>query len=307
MVSVSNLSHYLAGNSVIIENNFDIPDNQVVGFLGPNGAGKTTTMRIITGYYPIMQGVVKVAGHDIATHSFEARSKLGYLPETVPLYDDLTIFEYLSFMASVMKVKNKDIKDHVNAICKKTGLKDVQNRLIKTVSRGYKQRVGIAQALIGDPQVLILDEPTVGLDPVQIKEIRDLIKSLAASKTVILSTHILPEVSQICSRVIIINQGKIIADGSVDNLIHGQHGNLHIRITYNGDQTIDDVVSRFDCVKIVKGPFGVNDSKELVVEMSKDVRADLLKKLIQKDIHVIQYSSESANLEEIFVRLVTKE
>lgn len=307
MVNVSNLSHYIAGKKILDNISFSIPDNQVVGFLGPNGAGKTTTMRVITGYYPPSQGKVEVAGKDITSQSFSARSQLGYLPETVPLYDDLTVEEYLSFMASVMKVPRKEIREHISAIASKTGLKDVQRRMIKTLSRGYKQRVGIAQALVGDPKVLILDEPTVGLDPVQIKEIRDLIKSLASSKTVILSTHILPEVTQICSRVIIINQGKIIADGSVDELIHKQHGDLRVHIGYEGDAQIKNILSNHKYVKIVKEPMTSDKGHEVVVELEKDIRSDLLKHLIQKDVKVTHFAGEVANLEEVFVRLVTKE
>lgn len=307
MVHVSNLSHYISGKKILDNINFSIPDNQVVGFLGPNGAGKTTTMRIITGYYPPMEGSVKVAGYDISEQSFKARTHLGYLPETVPLYDDLTVEEYLSFMASVMKVPAKTIKEHVASITRKTGLYDVRKRLINTISRGYKQRVGIAQALIGDPKVLILDEPTVGLDPVQIKEIRDLIKSLASSKTVILSTHILPEVSQICSRVIIINQGKIIADGSVDDLIHKQPGDLRVKVSFTGETDIKKILHSVKHVKSISDSRHQGNEYEVTIDLEQDVRADILKRLVSEHVKVVNFAGEVANLEDTFVRLVTKE
>lgn len=308
MIEVSHLTQTVGGRTILHDISFSVANNEVVGFLGPNGAGKTTTMRVLTGFYPPTSGHVKIAGYDISREDHKAKTKLGYLPETVPLYDDLTIKEYLSYMGSLMNVPRKELTAQIDQICRKTGLADVKHKMIKTVSRGYKQRVGIAQALLGDPKVVILDEPTVGLDPVQIKEIRDLIKSLAASKTVILSTHILPEVSQICSRVLIINGGKIVADGSVDDLLHSKKGAQEVQISFTSDaDSFTKVISHVKDVSVVSNPHKHGGEFEAVVGMKEDKRHELLAHLMDKGIKVTGFANKSANLEDVFVRLVTKE
>lgn len=308
MIDVKNLTQTVNGRTILHDISFSVTNNEVVGFLGPNGAGKTTTMRVLTGFYPPSQGEVKVAGYDIAKDTTRAKARLGYLPETVPLYDDLTVREYLHYMAALMKVPGKERASQIDSICRKTGLADVKNKMIKTISRGYKQRVGIAQALLGDPQVVILDEPTVGLDPVQIKEIRDLIKSLAASKTVILSTHILPEVSQICSRVLIINQGKIVADGSVDELLHSTKGAQDIEVSFASDaEKFTQMIEHMQTISLLHKPSKRGNEHHAVISMKEDKRYDVLKHLVEKGIHVTGFASKNNSLEDVFVRLVTKE
>jgi ABC-2 type transport system ATP-binding protein len=306
MIEVSSLTQIVQNKTILHDVSFSIADNQVVGFLGPNGAGKTTTMRVITGYYPPSTGVVKIDGYDVTKDLDKARRHLGYLPETVPLYDDLTVDEYLNFMARLMKVPSRERKEHVSSILRKTGLHDVQRKLIKTLSRGYKQRVGIAQALIGDPQVLILDEPTVGLDPVQIKEIRDLIKSLAASKTVVLSTHILPEVTQICSRVLIINKGKIVADGAVNELLAENPDKPRIKVIFKGEaEELRRVVQRINGVSVADTISG--DENEATLQFEKDCRSEVLASLVQSKLKVLEFGKASRSLEDLFVQVVTKE
>jgi ABC-2 type transport system ATP-binding protein len=306
MIQVSNLTQVVQGKTILHDVSFSIADNQVVGFLGPNGAGKTTTMRVITGYYPPSAGVVKIDGYDVTKDLDKARRHLGYLPETVPLYDDLTVDEYLSFMSRLMKVPAKERREHVASILRKTGLYDVQRKLIKTLSRGYKQRVGIAQALIGDPQVLILDEPTVGLDPVQIKEIRDLIRSLAASKTVVLSTHILPEVTQICTRVLIINKGKIVADGDVNELLAENPEKPRIKVIFKGEVgEFRKVVQRIGEVSVADVVVG--SENEAILQFEKDCRGEVLASLVQSKIKVLEFGKASRSLEDLFVQIVTKE
>lgn len=308
MIDVKNLTQTVNGRTILHDISFSIANNEVVGFLGPNGAGKTTTMRVLTGYYPPSQGEVKVAGYDIAKDTLKAKARLGYLPESVPLYDDLTVREYLQYMAALIKVPGKERNSQIDTICRKTGLAEVKNKMIKTISRGYKQRVGIAQALLGDPQVVILDEPTVGLDPVQIKEIRDLIKSLAASKTVILSTHILPEVSQICSRVLIINQGKIVSDGSVDDLLYSPKGAQEVEVTFTGDtDKFTNMIEQMQTITLVHKPLKRGQEHEAIIGMKEDKRHDVLKHLVEKGVHVTGFTSKSSSLEDVFVRLVTKE
>lgn len=218
MIQVENLTK-LYGSVAAVDNlSFQVNKGEILGFLGPNGAGKTTTMRILTGYYPPSKGHAAVAGYDIEKHSLEVRKRVGYLPESVPIYTDQTVKSYLNFVADMKKVHGSDKKTQVGEVLEKCGLVSVQKRIIKNLSKGYRQRVGIAQALVGKPQVLILDEPTVGLDPNQIIEIRDLIKSLEGNCTIILSTHILSEVQMTCQRVLILNKGKMVAMDSPKNL-----------------------------------------------------------------------------------------
>ena len=211
MIEVKNVTKKYGSFTAVDDISFEVNDHEVVGFLGPNGAGKSTTMNMITGYIEPTKGKIIVNGHDISKYPIRAKKQIGYMPENVPLYQDLTVKEFVTYMAELKRVPRKVKKEKVQEVLKETGLSDVQNKLIKNVSRGYKQRVSLAGALIGDPEVLILDEPTVGLDPKQITEIRALIKNLGKKHTVILSSHILSEVSQICERVIIINHGKIVA------------------------------------------------------------------------------------------------
>ncbi|MDQ3239645.1 MAG: ABC transporter ATP-binding protein [bacterium] len=307
MIQVKNLYKSYSGNTVLHDLNFQINKGEIVGFLGPNGAGKTTTMRILTGYFPPTSGSAKIAGYDVVEESLESRKHFGYLPENVPLYYDLTVYEYLAYFAQLARVPSKLRKDEIASVIKKTALTDVKDKLISAISRGYRQRVGLAQALVGNPDVLILDEPTVGLDPVQIVEIRDLIKDLAKNQTVILSTHILPEVSQICNRVLIINQGKIVADGTVDDLIAKQASHSNLRLTVGGDpEHAREIIKKFRGVDKIDL---VNDKQHdsLVVHSDHDIRKSLLRELVNHDIELLEFRSEVVDLESVFIKLVTHE
>lgn len=226
MIEVTNLVKKYGEFTALHQINFNVPKGQILGLLGPNGAGKSTTMKIITAFMPATSGSAKVAGFDVFDDPMEVKRRVGYLPEIPPLYLDLKVKEYLEYVADLKHVPKAKKKDRVDFVSQHCGLTEHQNKVIGALSKGFKQRVGIAQALVHDPEVVILDEPTVGLDPVQIVEIRNLIKGLAETHTVILSTHILPEVVMTCDRVILINKGKILADGSVDSLTKGKGESL---------------------------------------------------------------------------------
>ena len=227
MIEVQNLTKRYGDLTAVSEVSFRVESGQILGFLGPNGSGKTTTMRVITGFMPATEGTVKVAGFDIFDDSFEARKHIGYLPESPPLYNDMTVTAYLRFVARIKGITRAAIPDALDRVLNRCGLTDVADRVTGYLSKGYRQRVGLAQAIIHNPDVLILDEPTVGLDPQQIIGIRTLIKELAGEHTVVLSTHILPEVVQVCEKVVIINAGKVVAEDMLENLTQ--------------DQTLEDV------------------------------------------------------------------
>jgi ABC-2 type transport system ATP-binding protein len=218
MIEVESLTKRYGDFTAIKNVSFRVNKGEIVGFLGPNGAGKTTTMRIITGFLPATEGNVSVSGHDVFKDGMKAKKKIGYLPEHPPLYTDMGVEEYLRFVAKIKGVQRSQRANAIGRVIEKCGLRDVRNVIINKLSKGYKQRVGLAQAMVHDPEVLILDEPTIGLDPKQIIEIRQLIRSLAGDHTIILSTHILPEVTMVCQRVLIIDQGRIVADDSLEKL-----------------------------------------------------------------------------------------
>ncbi len=218
MIEVRNLTKRFGDLVAIRDISFTAGDGEVLGFLGPNGAGKTTTMRIITGFMPATSGTVKVAGYDIFDDSYEVRKRIGYLPENPPLYNDMTVVSYLRFVAKIRGIAKAEVGDSLDRVLRKCGLTEVTERVVGHLSKGYRQRVGLAQALIHNPSVLVLDEPTIGLDPRQIIEIRTLVRELAGERTVILSTHILPEVQQLCEKVVIINRGHIVIEDTLPNL-----------------------------------------------------------------------------------------
>ena len=218
MIEINNLTKRYGDFLAVDDISFNVEKGKILGFLGPNGAGKTTTMRIITGFMPPSEGNVTISGYDVLDEPLLTKNKIGYLPETPPLYLDMTVSEYLNFAGLLKQIPNQKINAAVDNACSKVDINDVKNKVIKALSKGYKQRVGLAQAIIHDPEVLILDEPTIGLDPIQIREVRDLIKSLAGNHTIVLSTHILPEVDMTCDEVVIIKKGKIIAQDTPKNL-----------------------------------------------------------------------------------------
>lgn len=306
MVYVHNLTKRY-GSLVAVENlSFKLDRGDVLGFLGPNGAGKTTTMRIITGYMPPTKGTVHIEGVDIFDNPLQAKKMIGYLPENPPLYLDMTVAEYLDFVADIKQVKRKEKKSRIFYVLDKCGLSDVRKRIIGHLSKGYRQRVGIAQALVNNPSVLILDEPTIGLDPLQIIEIRDLIKSLSGERTVILSTHILPEVTMICSKVVIINEGKMVLEESLNYLSESlrNSSSLLLRVKQNGDGVKEKIMS-------VKGVSGVKPgpSGEFVVTPSEgvEIREELVRLVVENDLGLLELRPLVNTLEEIFMKAISSE
>src|SRR5208283_3370785 len=234
MITVKDLTKRYAHNTAVDHISFEVQKGQIVGFLGPNGAGKTTTMRILTCFLPPSEGTATVAGFDVLEQPMEVKKRIGYLPESPPLYPEMEVSEYLKFVGQLKGMSGSALKSRINEVADRCAIADVKSKLIGKLSKGYRQRVGLAQAIIHNPEVLILDEPTAGLDPLQINETRDLIKSLAGDHTIILSTHILPEVEQTCQQVVIINKGKLVATDSVENLQHRAGGADSVLVEVEG-------------------------------------------------------------------------
>jgi ABC-2 type transport system ATP-binding protein len=310
VISVENLTKRYVNKTAVEGVSFQVQKGEILGFLGPNGAGKTTTMRIITGYMPSTDGTVKVDGFDVADQPLEVRRRIGYLPEHPPLYPEMTVLGYLRFVAKLKGVAGQKVSDEVNRVMEEVSITDVQTRIISKLSNGYKQRVGIAQALLNDPPVLILDEPTIGLDPKQIHEVRELVKSLAGGHTVVLSTHILPEVEQTCHRVIIIDRGKIVAVDTPQNLRSQIQRVSRVLIEVEGPTA--DVLA---AVKTVPGVMDAriisgNDERNRIQidgESGRDVRIDVSRTIVNRGWGLLELQSESMSLEDIFIKLTTAE
>ncbi len=306
MIEVKNLSKKYGSKTALDDINFTVNDGEILGFLGPNGAGKSTTMNIITGYISSTEGTVTVDGDEIMENPIAVKRKIGYLPEQPPLYLDMTVKAYLSFMYDLKKVKLSKTQ-HIEEICKVVKIDDVYNRIIKHLSKGYKQRVGIAQALLGDPKLLILDEPTVGLDPNQIIEIRNLIKSLGKKHTIILSSHVLSEIQTVCNRVIVINKGKVVADDTTANLSSGLSAENRLLLSIEGDQNaIISALKELSGVKNVKlSKTNPDSSAEYVVNYDKneDVRKAVFAKMAEINCPIISMSNDNMTLEDIFRKL----
>ena len=312
MIEVSGLTMSYGKNRGINNVSFSVPEGQIVGFLGPNGAGKTTTMNILTGYLIADTGDVKVAGIDVLKQPLEARRYIGYLPEQPPLYLTMTVDSYLNFIAELKGIKSSARKNHIGKICELVGITDVFKRVIGHLSKGYKQRVGLAQALIGDPEVLILDEPTIGLDPRQIVEIRNVIKTMGKKRTIILSSHILPEVSAICNRVLVISDGKIVADGKPDDLAVAtadDYTTLIVRVV-ESQGSVRSVLTGINGVRKVK-PLGKIEanSNDYLLECDKgaDVRINLFRTLAKADYPMTMLRPHKDTLEDIFLKLTGEE
>lgn len=241
MIKVEGLTKRYAGVTALQDVTFSVGRGEIVGFLGPNGAGKSTTMRILTGFLPPTSGRVEVAGWDVFEHSLEVRRHVGYMPENNPLYEDMRVIEYLRFRARLKGVPRAQRKERIDECMERTGVQDVRRRVIGQLSKGYRQRVGLADALLGDPDLLILDEPTIGLDPVQIRQVRQLIKELGQRHTILLSTHILPEVEMTCNRVLIIHRGKILASDTPDNLMKRLHSGsaIHVEVSATPEAAVE--------------------------------------------------------------------
>ncbi|MBE7029977.1 MAG: ATP-binding cassette domain-containing protein [Ruminococcaceae bacterium] len=306
MIEIKNLTKSYGSKKAVDNISFEVERGEILGFLGPNGAGKTTTMNIITGYLSSTDGTVTVDGFDVVEHPAECKRRIGYLPEQPPLYMDMTVEEYLNFVYDIKGVKEPR-KKHIDDILGMVRITEVRGRLIKNLSKGYKQRVGIAQALIGNPEILILDEPTVGLDPKQIIEIRNVIKELGRARTVILSSHILPEVSAICERVIIINKGKIMAIDTPENLSRALSGDNKFMIRVEG--------KHYDIEQTLKSIDGIESMQELaqkeegaydfMIESAPDtdIRKEVTKALAMADLSVLMIKSMDLSLEDVFIQL----
>ncbi len=311
MVEIQNLTKEYGKIRAVDNISFTVEKGEILGFLGPNGAGKSTTMNILTGYISSTSGTVKIAGKDILENPSEAKKHIGYLPEQPPLYMDMTVNEYLDFCANLKSVSSKEWKSHKKDIMELVKITHVSHRLIKNISKGYKQRVGLAQALVGTPDVLILDEPTVGLDPKQIIEIRKLIKALGKNHTIILSTHILPEVSAVCDRVVIINKGRIAAIDTPENLSKMLADFSRFSVTIAGPQNkVKDILSNLYGVKYLEVSNKMNDDEySYIIEADKDVdvRKPMFNQLAQNGFPILELKSLNLSLEEIFIQLTTTE
>jgi len=306
MIQVQNVSKRY-GDIVAVDNiSFQLDKGDVLGFLGPNGAGKTTTMRIITGYMPPTKGNVYISDIDVFEDPQAAKSHIGYLPENPPLYEDMVVKEYLDFVAEIKQVPNGEKNRRINYVMEKCGITDVSKRVIAHLSKGYRQRIGIAQALINDPDVLVLDEPTSGLDPRQIIEIRELVQGLSGERTVILSTHILPEVTMICSKVVIINKGRIALEESLDRLTRKMDGNENILVKtrYWGEEIQDKIIALPDVHDIRLGL-----SNEMIVQPKKgaDIREELSDLIMQNGWGLLELRPVVHDLEEVFLRVISSE
>jgi gliding motility-associated transport system ATP-binding protein len=287
---------------------FRVEPGEILGFLGPNGAGKTTTMRILTGYMPASEGRVTVAGYDVFTHPIDAKRRTGYLPETPPLYPDMTVREYLDFVARIKGVPSGERAARVDTVMKRTHVDDMAARHCGKLSKGYRQRVGIAQALIHNPEVLILDEPTAGLDPKQIIETRELIRSLAGDHTIVLSTHILPEVSQTCQRVVIINKGRVVAIDSPDNLTARVRGAETLYVQVDAPADAAAALSGVPGVtRVAPADAKASGAFEVESERGRDVRRDLAREIVNRGWGLLELRPMRMSLEEVFLQVTTEE
>jgi len=311
LIEVQDLTKSFGDNIAVNHLSFTVNKGEILGFLGPNGAGKTTTMRILTGFMPATSGTARVAGFDVFTDSIEVRRRIGYLPENPPLYTDMTVADYLDFVARIKGVGPDKRRQRVDEAMEKTNISDKRNELIKRLSRGYKQRVGLSQALVHDPEVIILDEPTVGLDPKQIIEVRHLIKGLAGSHTIILSTHILPEVSMTCDRVVIINHGTIAAVDTPANLTMQLKGGQRVRIEVQGSEAaLRDALSSLPGVRKVDVQAGAASGRIAVsVEAApgEDIRSQVAAAVVGKGLPLYELTGVSLSLEDIFLQLTTED
>lgn len=311
MIEVENLTKKY-GSHVAVDNlSFRVERGMIYGFLGPNGAGKSTTMNMMTGYIAATSGTVKINGYDILKNPEQAKKSIGYLPELPPVYPDMTVYEYLKFVAELKKVKKNERQAQIEDVMKQTQIEDVKGRLIKNLSKGYKQRVGLAQAIIGYPEVIILDEPTVGLDPKQIIEIRELIRELAKKHTIILSSHILSEVSAVCDHIMIISKGKLVASDTPEGLMTLLKGGRQMKLSVLGEQSkVEELLQSMESVKDfsmqpprAEGMVSVN----IRAEDTEDIRVELFHRLAAADMPIMELSLSEKSLEDVFLELTGEE
>ena len=312
MIKVEGVSKRYPGHTAVDNISFEVEKGQVVGFLGPNGAGKTTTMRILTCFMPPSSGTASVGGFDVMEQPMEVKRRIGYLPETPPLYPEMEVAEYLTFVGKLKGMGGNSLRKRVDEVSEKCNVADVRNKLVSKLSKGYKQRVGLAQAIIHNPEVLILDEPTSGLDPKQILETRDLIKGLAGDHTIILSTHILPEVEQICERVVIISRGKVVATDSMENLTNRMRGSEVIGLTVEGQPESGIVQEKLERVAgvsrvILKLAQDSSCAFEIESLQGRNIRADLARAVVEAGWNLTELRPVSMSLEEVFLQLTASE
>lgn len=311
MIEVENLTKKYGDHIAVDHLSFRIDRGMVYGFLGPNGAGKSTTMNMMTGYIAATEGTVKINGYDILKEPEKAKKSIGYLPEIPPVYSDMTVLEYLKFAAELKKVPKAERRTQIEDIMKQTRVDDVKERLIKNLSKGYKQRVGLAQAMIGYPEVIILDEPTVGLDPKQIIEIRELIKELAKKHTVILSSHILSEVSAVCDHIMIISKGKLVASDTPEGLMAMMKGGRQLTLCVKGKESQLNAVLK-DYPKVTEYHFDVSKNEECVSVIlntagDTDIREELFYRLASEKLPIMELSLVEKSLEDVFLELTGEE
>lgn len=309
MITIENLTKYYGKNRAVNNISFTINDNEILGFLGPNGAGKSTTMNMISGYLPMTSGKVTIYGSDISKEPVKAKKNIGYLPEIPPVYPDMRVREYLSFCAGLKRIPITKKSNEISRVMDLLKITDVKDKLIKNLSKGYKQRVGFAQALLGDPKFLILDEPTVGLDPKQVTEVRSIITDLKKEHSVIFSSHILSEVSAVCDRVVIINKGDIKAIDTIENLEKQTGGSVLLHVKIKGNRTAAaNIIEMIKGVKeIVKIEAEGNDFYEFIVQLVGDgdvIRGDIMSELLKNNIQITEIYTEKPDLESVFVQLI---
>jgi gliding motility-associated transport system ATP-binding protein len=304
MIEVEHLSKSFGGRPAVKDVSFRVAKGEILGFLGPNGAGKTTTMRILTCYMPATSGTARVAGFDIFEQSMEVRRRVGYLPESPPLYDEMTVRSYLDFAARIKGVASRQVRTRIDTVAAKCGLSDVLPRVVGHLSRGYRQRVGLAQALIHDPPVLILDEPTNGLDPAQIVEIRQVIKGLASDHTVIFSTHILPEVTATCSSVVIINYGQAVVAGPLSELAAGERGaqKLHLQVSRDG-AVVAETLGVLPGVRGVTRDGARPGAYRLTIDATTEYRERVAAHVVQNGWGLLELTPVTPSLEDIYLSL----
>ena len=312
MIELKNITKYFGEFPSVTYISFTIEKGEIVGLFGPNGAGKSTIMKMITGFMPPTNGELSVGGNDIVTQSIEARRKIGYLPETVPLYTDMTVYSYIEYMGLLRGLNKKNIKSKVDNVIEICKLEDYRNSLISKLSKGFRQRVGISQAIIHDPEVLVLDEPTIGIDPNQVVETRQLIKNLSGEHTLLLSSHILPEVSSICERVLIIHEGEIAASDTIKNLSSLMSGKNKIEADIIGSpQSIVTELEKINDLKSVE--FSINKSSSefstftIESDINSDIRSEISKIIINNGWGLIRLQSMGMSLEDIFLQITTSE
>ena len=313
-IAVRNLTKLYGTEKAVNDISFDVKTGEILGFLGPNGAGKTTTMKIITCYMPPTSGMVEVEGLDIAEHSFEVRKKIGYLPEMNPLYLDMNVVEYLDYSARLHGLKDVLLRSRLKEMIDVCGITEVRHKDIGELSKGFRQRVGLAQAMIHDPEVLILDEPTSGLDPNQIVEIRNLIRQLGRAKTVVLSTHILSEVQATCDRVIIINEGTIVADGTLEQLQQDFRGSekISLELKTRATNAMTEIYPKFKDIQHVdsveySGQEGEVHKFSILAEKGFDIREEIFRRAVSEGWILMEMSRKATSLEEVFHKLTTAE